>query len=656
MCGIAGIAHSGDRTIPPESTLRRMVGAIRHRGPDGEGYYRSEGIGLAHARLSIIDLEGGQQPIHNEDESVWVSYNGEIFNYLELRQALKSRGHSFYTETDTEVIVHLYEEHGDRFVDFLNGQFAIALWDGDRKRLVLARDRVGILPLYYAADGKTCTFASEVKALLASGNVAVAMDPVGLDQVFTFWSPLAPRTMFRDVRQVCPGEIVTIEDGRLDRKTYWSWAFPGPDALRRGKDHELADELSSLLADATRLRLRADVPVGAYLSGGLDSSSLVALIQQGSPKSLRTFSIRFESELLDESQHQQELVAWLKTDHRSVMCREADIAEGFLDTVRHTEMPVLRTSPMPMRMLSGLVRQQNFKVVLTGEGADEVLGGYDIFKEAKIRQFWAQVPESGWRPLLLKRLYPYLDLGSKQGYEYVKAFFGKGLQEPDSIDFSHLPRWQMTAQIKRFYSAEMRQKIAPEHLSELETTLPPDYCEWHAFNRAEYLEARTLLPGYLLASQGDRMLMANSVEGRFPFLDHRLIEFANALHPKHKMRALNEKALLKRAMRGRLPPSILSRYKQPYRGPGAGSFLGRYGKEMVADMLGRRRIEDAGCFDLGRVEKLRKKVESGARLGERDNMAYIGILSTQAWHYWFIEGHASRQEHSECSLIANEEV
>lgn len=637
MCGIAGIARLRDDSVPSQTALQRMVAAIRHRGPDGDGYFQGAGIGLGHARLSIIDLEGGKQPIRNEDGSVWVSFNGEIFNYLELRRDLERRGHTFYTETDTEVLVHLYEDHGEDFVDHLNGQFAIALWDSGQKKLLLVRDRAGILPLYYASTAEACIFASEVKGILATGAVPAEIDPAGLDQVFTYWAPIAPRTVFRGIEQVCPGEIVCLERGQVRRRRYWHWTYPSCDELIRGADVELASELVELLNDATKIRLRADVPVGAYLSGGLDSSSLVALIQRGETKGLRTFSIGFENRRLDETMHQRELVEWLHTEHSSVRCSDSDIEEGFLDTILHTEVPVLRTSPTPMRMLSQLVRRQGFKVVLTGEGADEVLGGYDTFKEAKIRAFWAQRPDSAWRPLLLKRLYPYLDLGSKQGYEYVKAFFGRGLDQSDALWFSHLPRWQLTSQIKLFYSDRMREIASVEYLSELSESLPPEMGSWHPFNRAEYLEAKTLLPGYLLASQGDRMLMANSIEGRFPFLDHRVIGYANQIHPKHKMRGLNEKALLKRGMRGALPPAILDRYKQPYRGPGAASFLGGHGRELTSTLLSSSRLVDAGCFNPKSVTRLQRKVDRGLQLSERDNMAYIGILATQAWYYWFVE-------------------
>ena len=638
MCGIAGIHLDAREATPDAAVLERMVAAIRHRGPDGTGYHVEPGLGLGHARLSIIDLAGGAQPVHNEDRTIWISYNGEVFNYLELREMLERRGHRFYTRTDTEVIVHLYEELGDDFVQQLNGQFALALWDRPRRRLLLVRDRAGILPLYYARTAEGVLFASEVKALLATGQVTPALDPTGLDEAFTFWAPLAPRTMFRGVSQVCPGEMVVLQGDRLERRKWWRWEFPEAGALRTAPESELRDELRTLLSDATAIRLRADVPVGAYLSGGLDSSSLVALVNERVPDQLRTYSIGFDDAGLDESGPQRRMVEHLHTVNARVQCTRADIASGFPATVAHAESAVLRTAPAPMRQLSGLVRGSGVKVVLTGEGADEVLGGYDIFKESKVRQFWARQPGSAWRPSLLKRLYPYLDLTSAQSTAYLKQFFGIGLDRPQDPFFSHLPRWTTTAQCKLFFSEDLRRQVEGTALEHLQANLPADIAAWHPFNRAEYMEARTLLPGYLLSSQGDRMLMANSVEGRFPFLDHRLIEFANRLHPRHKMRVLREKHLLREAMKHDLPVSIAARHKQPYRAPDAAAFLTGATPDYVNQLLGRDCVARYGYFDPDRVERLVAKLKNARVDAARDNMAFVGILSTQLWHRHFVEG------------------
>jgi len=380
------------------------------------------------------------------------------------------------------------------------------------------------------------------------------------------------------------------------------------------------------------------VPVGAYLSGGLDSSSLVALLKERVPRQLRTFSIGFDDAGLDESAHQAEMVRHLDTVHDRVQCSLADIAGTFVRTITHGESPILRTAPAPMQLLSGLVRRSDVKVVLTGEGADEVLGGYDIFKESKVRQFWAQSPQSRWRPGLLKRLYPYLDLTTEQSAAYLKEFFGVGLANPEDPVFSHLPRWTTTAQCKLFWSDEFRARVPGDATTRLRESLPPDMARWHPFNRSEYLEARTLLPGYLLASQGDRMLMSNSIEGRFPFLDHRLIDFAKRLHPRLKMRVLREKWLLKETMRSRLPATILKRHKQPYRAPDAAAFLGPGTPEYVKELMSDAMIRAHGYFDPVKVSRLVAKLSRSRVISARDNMAFIGILSAQIWHATFVSG------------------
>jgi asparagine synthase (glutamine-hydrolysing) len=637
MCGIAGILNLQDSAPVDARELPPMVAQLRHRGPDDHGYYCDGRIGLGHARLSIIDPAGGAQPIHNEDQTVWLVFNGEIFNYLELRAELIAQGHRFYTHTDTEVIVHLYEQYGDAFVDRLNGQFALALWDAPRRRLLLVRDRVGILPLFYTVAGARLVFGSEVKAILPVLGHAPRLDAVSLDELMTFWAPVGRRTLFEGIEQLPPGQMLIAEHGQLTYRNYWDWSFPVDGEYRRGGDDELAEELRTLLTDATRIRLRADVPVGAYLSGGLDSSALVALIRHQGDARLRTFSIGFEEEALDETGFQQQMIRHVNADHSSIRCTTAGVGEAFFDTILHTEAPVLRTAPVPMSMLSGLVRDQGYKVVLTGEGADEVLGGYDLFKEGKIRRFWARNAESSWRPLLLKRLYPYLNLTQAQGLAYLKSFFGTGLDQPDSPFFSHMTRWQTTAQCKTFFSDELNARLGGDAVSRLAETLPDDIQRWHAFNRAQYLEAKVLMAGYLLSSQSDRMLMANSVEGRFPFLDHRVIEFANRLHPRHKMRVLNEKFLLKRAMSPYLPESIVARHKQPYRAPDIPAFFSGGQTEYVRELLSPESVARYGYFDAPKVQRLLQKIERGHAIGHKDNMALVGILSTQLWHYHFVE-------------------
>jgi asparagine synthase (glutamine-hydrolysing) len=637
MCGIAGFANFVPTRQQTDPDLSVMIGRLRHRGPDGTGYFSAPGVGFAHARLSIIDLTGGKQPIHNEDRQIWVTFNGEIFNYLELRSQLEAAGHRFYTRTDTEVLVHAYEQWGLDFVSELNGQFAFALWDNRLKRLVLVRDRVGILPLFYVERPTGVVFASEIKALLPVCDTADRLVPAALDEVLTFWAPISPRTLFPGVYEVSPGQILVLENGQLRRQRYWDWTYPADGEHSTDDPARLAEELRALLIDATRLRLRSDVPVGAYLSGGLDSSVLTTIIGRHTDAQLRTFSIGFSDSSFDETPYQDELIAHLGARHSRVRCDSTHIAGAFQKAVYHGESTVLRTAPVPMLLLSGLVREQKYRVVLTGEGSDEVLGGYDLFKETKIRQFWARQPQSEWRPALLRRLYPYLELSSARNQAFNAAFFGIGIENPAAPFFSHLPRWTTTARCKEFFSKALRADLNGNAVDRIESTLPDRWQSWHWFNRAQYLESRGLMAGYLLSSQGDRMLMANSVEGRFPFLDHRLIEFTRRLPPSLLMRGLNEKYLLKKAFGSELPAAIVARPKQPYRAPGIGAFFTGTWQDETRELLTRKRLEEYGYFDGDRVERLVKKIEVGRQTSERDNMAFCAILSTQMLHREFID-------------------
>lgn len=645
MCGIAGF--SGPDVYPDAARplLARMIHTLAHRGPDGYGFHAEPGVGLAHARLSIIDLATGDQPIHNPHRDVWTVFNGEIFNYIELRAELEAAGHVFYTRSDTEVIVHLYDRHGDRFVEYLNGQFAIALWDARRQRLVLARDRAGIRPLFHVrAQGRTW-FASEVKALLAALPQCASIDPAGLVQTFTFWSTLEPQTIYRDVQSLPPGCLLAIEsDGSETLRRYWDWTFPdavdsAPVREPRSVD-QAAAELRELLVDAVRLQLRADVPVGAYLSGGLDSSGIVAMIRGFTQTPVRTFSVAFEDGEFDESEHQMAMVRHLGTDHTTLRCTRRDIGDAFPRLIRHTETPVLRTAPVPLMLLAGSVREQGYKVVLTGEGADEVFGGYDLFKEAKIRRFWAGQPDSRMRPLLLQRLYGYLENSPVRNPAFAQSFFGQGMEHLQRPIFAHTPRWATSQRALAFLSPELRASVGDWNpLDAYERTLPAEISSWSGLARDQYVEAKSLLAGYLLSSQGDRVAMASSIEGRVPYLDHRVIEFANRLPASFKIRGMTEKYILRRALADLLPQEILQRTKQPYRAPDSQSFFfDGQPLDYVAELMGADSIRAAGYFDPASVGRLVEKCRQGRATGFADNQAFVGILSTMLVHRGLDDG------------------
>lgn len=631
MCGIAGIIKDSGVAVE-RPLLQRMIGMVNHRGPDAVGFHLSGCVGLAHARLSIIDLDGGHQPMHNENKTVWITFNGEIFNYVELREALIKKGHRFQTQSDTEVILHLYEEKGEECVHDMNGQWAFAIWDSRRERMFLSRDRLGVRPLFYAKTPEGFVFGSEIKSLLTISSLPRTIDLQALDELFTFWVTLPPRTIFEGVSELPPGHSLILEHGNMWVQRYWTFDYNPSKGPR--KEEEAQEALLELLLDATRIRLRSDVPVGAYLSGGLDSTIIAALVKKLGKTHLKTFSIMFEDKEFDESSFQTEASTFLETDHQGVLCSSQDIGRVFPDVIWHTEKPILRTAPAPLFLLSKLVREQGYKVVLTGEGSDEFFGGYDIFKEAKIRRFWAKCPESKFRPILLRRLYPYMKNLQSQSDMYLRAFFHVRNEDLEGSFFSHVPRWDMTSKLKVFFSKETADRVKGcNAMSLLEDLLPSRYKQWDNFSQSQYLEAAYLLPGYILSSQGDRMAMAHSVEGRFPFLDHRVVEFASRLSPQLKMKVLNEKYLLKRAIGDLIPRTIRNRDKQPYRAPDSHSF--RVGGqesplfEYVEELLAPRAISEAGIFDSGAVEKLVSKARRGQIVSVKDNMALVGILSTQ---------------------------
>jgi asparagine synthase (glutamine-hydrolysing) len=639
VCGIAGILALREGAPPALPELRRMAGALRHRGPDEFGAYLDRRAGLAHARLSIIDLASGQQPLANEHDTIFVVFNGEIFNYVELRDELEALGHVFRTRSDTEVIVHAYESWGDHAFTRFNGQWAIALWDAIKQDLVLARDPLGVRPLYVCERAERLFFASEVKAIFAADpTIARALDPVGLDQTFTFWTVVPPQTVFRGITELPPGRVRTYSRGRVVERAFWHPSYPqGNEGRFKGSLDDAVVAVREALVEATRLRMvRADVPVGSYLSGGLDSSIIAALGREFQRDKLCTFSLRFEDAEYDETEHQRALVEHIASESREIVCKRSDIAEAFPAVILHTERPILRTAPAPLFLLSRLVHQAGIKVVLTGEGADEMFAGYDLFREAKVRRFWARQPGSTSRPRLLERLYPYLARSPVHEQAMARRFFGKDLEKWRSPGFSHDTRWRTTSSLKRLFSASQRDATGEyDAVGELCETLPEEFGRWTYLAQDQYLEVRTLLSGYLLSSQGDRMLMAHSVEGRFPFLDPNVVRLANSLPDEYKLRVLDEKHVLKRVGKGLVPPSILARKKQPYRAPDALSFLGSGAPGWIAEAMSNQAIADCGVFDPDLVRKLWQKCQTrggDAQLSNADNMAVVGVLSTQLLH------------------------
>lgn len=633
MCGICGI-HSPDAPPDLEAGLA-MMGALSHRGPDGSGYFRDRYTMLGHTRLAIVDTAGGAQPMTGEDESVWVSFNGEIYNHVELRAELTARGHRFRTRCDTEAIVHAWEEWGPDCFRRFNGQWALAIWDRGTRTLTLSRDRLGVRPLYYTRVGSRLLFASECKALFTDAHVPRDLDPAGLGETLTFWSTVAPRTAFAAVQQLPPGTFATVTgDGALNVESYWQPSFAARGDEPRRSIEENAELLRDAVIEATQLRFeRADVPVGAYLSGGLDSAVTASVITRFTSAPLHTFSLRFAEQEFDEGDHQRRMVEALGTAHHEVVVSERDVADAFPDVIRHAETALVRSGPAPMMLLSQLVRDAGFSVVVTGEGADEVLAGYDIFRETRARAFVARDPESAHRVPALDLLYPWLARSPGQAPAFAKSFFQRGYGPGDPA-VSHRPRWSAATALAGLLTPETRAAAvggagAAEAL--MVDQLAAAGAGWDAVTRAQSLEMRTLLPGYILSSQGDRMLMANSVEGRFPFLDPNLVELAASFPARQKMLALDEKHLLKRAFADLVPDEIRHRAKQPYRSPDGPSFFGRGSPDWLDEVTGERAVTEAGIFRAEAVARLMEKfrVRQGRSMSNTDNMRLMAVLSVQ---------------------------
>lgn len=633
MCGLAGI-YAGDGRRPPPSLVLEMVGELRHRGPDGTGLLVDGGAVVASARLATVDLEGGDQPLSDERGRFWAMQNGEIYNYVELRAELRALGHRFATTSDTEVIAHAYDEWGVDCLRRFNGDFAIAVWDRDRGELFLARDRFGVRPLFLAEYGGDLCFASEAKALLRHPAAIRELDPVGVVDAFTLWSTLPDRSSFAGIRQLPPAHYALIgPEGVVVQQRWWDIEF-----VPQAAGSDVLDELEALLVDATRLRLRADVPVGAYLSGGLDSSAVAAIAAREVEAELLAFGLGFADERFDETASQERIVSTLGVEFHRTLVDARTIGRFLPDAVELAETPLLRTAPAPLLGLSAAVRAAGLHVVLTGEGADELFAGYDIFREDKVRRFWARDPTSRLRPLLFQRLNRFLAADLSRAPEFLAGFYRRGLLELDDPLYSHRLRFANSARCLRVLHPDLLRSAAEtsEPAERLVGLLPARFVEMSPLGRAQYLEIVTFLQGYLLHAQGDRMLMGNSVEGRFPYLDHRVAELAARLPDRLRLRGLEEKHALRAAVSRYLPPEICARPKQPYRAPIGEVLIGPAAAEEVRGLLAERPVKAAGLLDPSAVERLVRKFEPGRTVSETDEMALVGAASLMLLHERFV--------------------
>ncbi len=501
MCGITGIHRHKGLNGGADDAIKKMISSLLHRGPDESGVYIDNQIALGHTRLSIIDPRGGSQPITNEDQTLWIVFNGEIFNYPDIRTELIKSGHVFKTNCDTEVLLHLFEEKREKCLDEINGQYAFAIWDSVNEELFLARDRTGIAPLFYTItdDGKFI-FGSEIKAIFSEGTVNRSISTKALEQVFTLWTTIPGETTFEGIKELPPASYIKVKNGVVHLKRYWSLNFEDTSSELNYRLSDIIEEARSILLDSVRIRLRADVPVGCYLSGGLDSSGVTSLISKNFNNELRTFGITFEDENFNEQFYQQTLVKALGVNHTEQFVSNNAISDYFTEIIYNTEKPILRTAPVPLYLLSKRVRQEGYKVVLSGEGADEIFGGYNIFKEALIRKFWSDYPSSSYRHLLLSRLYPYI-FKDKRLQSSLTEFFKTGIDNPHNAFFSHQIRWKNTSKILGFFSEGIKNP-GYNPVDFMSQFIPETFDNWSTLARAQYLEIILFMSGYLLLFAG----------------------------------------------------------------------------------------------------------------------------------------------------------
>lgn len=636
MCGIAGILNFKSDARDFHSRVTSMTAALAHRGPDAWGTYVGRDIALGHARLSIVDLAAGHQPMATAEYVI--SYNGEVYNYIELREELQQHGVSFKTHSDTEVVIKAYLVWGnDAFARF-NGQFAILLWDKIKRQLVVARDRYGVRPLFVTQWQGAWYFASEMKAFDSLPGFKREYDIQHLFEHGLLWNTIGCDTVYKGIRTVEPGTFEVYKGAENPSVHRYCSLGSMPQEAPASFD-KAQDELRDMLRDAVRLRLRSDVPVGMYLSGGIDSSVLALLTSQVMGERFKSFSVTFGDPDFDESAYQNEMVAFINSEHHATRIDYDTVSDNFLEVVRHTERPLFRTAPVPLFLLSQLVRENDIKVVITGEASDEILFGYDSYKELKLLQFWSRSPKSAIRPLLIKRLYPHL-----RHYADTKAYGLMKLYYEDFLDAFSNPLAGLNIRIRN--NTVLAAALNKEHgvkfnqddlIDKVTATFPPEYKDWTLLQQNQFLEMSTLLDGYLLSSQGDRMALGHGIEGRFPFLDHRLVEKIFSWPDAYKLNGFSQKHILRSAFRGLIPDSIIDRPKLPYQAPDLRAFI-RNGKPvpLVEQYLSPEMIGEYGVFDERFTARfLRRFTERSAhQVGYRDNMTLVFLLSAQIALYW----------------------
>lgn len=639
MCGIFGIFGDGlDRAARRAQTLQSLA-HLTHRGPDAWGVYSGAELALGHVRLSVVDPAEGHQPMI--DDCAVVSFNGEIYNHIELRDELEKKGYVFRTRCDTEVILKLYEEEGEKCFERFNGQYSLLLWDKRKRQLIVARDRFGIRPLYALAHKGVMYFSSEMKAFDVLPEFNRDIEPDLLFEHGLLWNSLGSDSIYKDIESVESGTYrVYTPDGLCRVCRYYQIGQAGYSNASSHTLDEATEQFRELLNTSVSLRLRSDVPVGAYLSGGIDSTVISKIIKDQTRHQFKTFSVAFEDAEWDESEYQLMASEQIQSEHHAINLSRSDIADNLLNTIRHAERPIFRTAPVPMHLLSGVVKNNDIKVVLTGEGADEILFGYDTFKELKILSQWRNGSSDEEVLEKIRMLYPHLaHYADSKRIGLMKMYYEGFLQSFDN-DFAGLNiRINNNKVLQSFFNKDHSIQFDMEALLErLQPSLPADYSRWSLLQKNSFLEIKTLMQGYLLSSQGDRMALSHSVEGRFPFLDHHLVDFVFALPDEFKLRDFEQKFLLKKAYADAVPDAIISRPKRPYMAPDLVAFFDDKGglHKTAQEFLCEERVIDYGLFDPKMVSRFLRKFSKGVpeNTGYRDNMIFIFLLTSQMSAYW----------------------
>jgi asparagine synthase (glutamine-hydrolysing) len=598
MCGICGFCFPDKKQVDFD-ILKKMTSALKHRGPDDEGYYLDAGVALGHRRLSIIDLDTGKQPIHNEDETMYVVFNGEIYNFPEIKKELKERGHSFYTRTDTEVLIHLYEEMGNRLLEKINGMFAFAIWDGKRRRLFLARDRIGIKPLYYAYNGKALAFASEPKALLKLPWIEGGLDPHGLSHYLTYDFIPAPYSIYEDIRKVPPGHQVVYEDGEVRCERYWDLdlrdRFEG-----KLDEEEICELIWREFCRGVKMRLISDVPLGVLLSGGIDSTSVLAALRYEGVNDIKTFSIGFADPSFDESSYFRRAASFFETDHHEEVLAPPKLINIIPEVASILDEPLADASIMPTYLLSRFTRGY-VKVALGGDGGDELFAGYPTYQAFLLSRYYERIPRMtrSFIEAVIKRLPVSFD---NMSFDFRAKKFIHGIPYPP-IERQYI--WMGT------FSREMQEELLTSQLNGNLRDFNSfhvlhDYLNGKAFSselgKLLYLDTKLYLQDGVLVKV-DRASMAHGLEVRVPFLDHQFAELVTGVPERFKLKGFTTKYIWKKAIKSRIPDEIGRRGKKGFGIPIAKWFCKEL-KGLLLELLSEERIKRQGIFNTSVVQRL----------------------------------------------------